>query len=85
MQFTQTTSIFTALLMLLVVSNTERCGQLGEKCSRFYKDQLPCCWPNKCQQVDEYTGKCVTCIKTDEFCVDSSECCSKSCHLYLCT
>ncbi|KAF8567131.1 hypothetical protein P879_03543 [Paragonimus westermani] len=60
------------------------CGLLNDTCSRFYEDRKPCCFPYKCQQVDENVGRCVTCIVRDEFCVGSIECCSQSCVGYLC-
>ncbi|TPP67345.1 hypothetical protein FGIG_10731 [Fasciola gigantica] len=68
----------------LDVHKSQPCGQLKQPCSRFVRDRKPCCWPNKCQQVDKDKGICVNCIVTNEFCIDNSECCSNRCEGYLC-
>ncbi|CAL8095370.1 unnamed protein product [Calicophoron daubneyi] len=86
MRLKLSTYLFVLLALLPVEAKepTLNCKRLGEECSRFYKDKQRCCWPHKCQQVDEYKGKCVECIEDDEFCVDKSECCSGDCWNYLC-
>ncbi|CAH8616574.1 unnamed protein product [Dicrocoelium dendriticum] len=72
------------MLHVLYTHQLDKCADIDEVCSRFYDDKMPCCWPYRCQQVDENRGVCVRCIKSKEFCVDDSECCTKRCGEYLC-